>query len=202
MAGAAPAWILSAFKPLRVLKNLTTAKIFGNIGLQKTLIVFQYSLSLVIIIFLFSFYRQFSFMSAADRGFKRDNVLVVPLDGIDEKLAANAAAATGGVQSVAGLSVAFTSHYSGMKGPAWVDNSQKGSLSMNYFFADRSFIPSMKLSLVAGRNFEAQTDTVMERSVIINEKGAHILGFKAAEMALGRKLGIMTLTYPWRSLAW
>jgi len=64
-AGIAPAWILSAFKPLRVLKNLSTAKIFGKVGLQKTLIVFQYSLSLVIIIFLISFYRQFSFMAAA-----------------------------------------------------------------------------------------------------------------------------------------
>jgi len=45
MAGTAPAWILSAFKPLRVLKNLSTAKIFGSIGLQKTMIIFQYSLS-------------------------------------------------------------------------------------------------------------------------------------------------------------
>lgn len=190
MAGAAPAWILSAFKPLRVLKNLATAKIFGNIGLQKTLIVFQYSLSLVIIIFLFSFYRQFSFMSAADRGFKRDNVLVVPLDGVDEKLAANAVAATGGVEAVSGLSVAFTGHFSGNSGPAWIDNSQKGSLSMNYFFADRSFIPSMKVNLVAGRNFGGEPDTAMERFVIINEKGARNLGFKTADMALGKKLWV------------
>src|SRR5438034_10653841 len=78
LAGAAPAWILSSFKPLRVLKNLSTAKIFGKIGLQKTLIVFQYSLSLVIIIFLFTFYRQFSFLGQANPGFKRENMLVVP----------------------------------------------------------------------------------------------------------------------------
>jgi putative ABC transport system permease protein len=190
MAGTAPAWILSAFKPLRVLKNLSTAKIFGNIGLQKTLIVFQYSLSLVIIIFLFAFYRQFSFMSTADHGFKRDNVLVVPLEGVDEKMAANAVAATGGVEAVSSLSIAFTGHFSGNKGSAWIDNSQKGSLSMNYFFADRSFIPSMRLSLLAGRNFNAQTDTVIERSVIINDKAAHNLGFKAAETALGQKLWV------------
>jgi putative ABC transport system permease protein len=190
MAGSAPAWILSAFKPLRVLKNLSTAKIFGSIGLQKTLIVFQYSLSLVIIIFLFSFYRQFSFMSAADHGFKRDNIMVVSLAGVDEPTAVHAVAITGGVESVSGLSVAFTPHYSGMKGPGWVDQSKKDALSLNYFFADRAFLPTMKLPLLAGRNFMAESDTSLEQSVIINDKAAHNLGFKQAGQALGNKLWV------------
>ena len=190
MAGSAPAWILSAFKPLRVLKNLSTAKIFGSIGLQKTLIVFQYSLSLIIIIFLFSFYRQFSFMAAADHGFKRDNMLVVSLAGVDEQTAIHAAAVTSGVESVSGLSIAFTPHFSGMRGTAWVDQSKKGSLSMNYFFADQSFMPSMQLSLLAGRNFSAASDTALEQSVIINEKAARNLGFKEARQALGNRLWV------------
>ncbi len=63
LAGASPAWILSSFTPLRVLKNLTTARILGKVSIQKTLIVFQYSLSLTIIIFLFAFYRQFSHLA-------------------------------------------------------------------------------------------------------------------------------------------
>jgi putative ABC transport system permease protein len=189
MAGSAPAWILSAFKPLRVLKNLSTAKLFGSIGLQKTLIVFQYSLSLVIIIFLFTFYRQFSFMSAADHGFKRDNILVVPLAGVDERTAVHAVAITGGVESVSGLSIAFTPHYSGLKGTGWVDQS-KAALSINYFFADRAFLPSMKFPLVAGRNFMAESDTSLEHSVILNEKAAHNLGFKQAGQALGNKLWV------------
>jgi putative ABC transport system permease protein len=190
LAGVAPAWILSAFKPLRVLKNLSTAKIFGNVGLQKTLIVFQYSLSLVMIIFLFGFYRQFSFMAAADHGFKRDNVLVVPLNGVDERTASQAVAATAGVESVAGMSNAFTGRSGAMRGPAWVDNSQKGSLSMNYFFADQAFIPSMKIGLLAGRNFTETRDTVTEQSVIINAKAAQILGFKDYGNALGKKLWV------------
>ncbi|HMH22477.1 MAG TPA: ABC transporter permease [Puia sp.] len=190
VAGIAPAWILSAFRPLRVLKNLSTAKIFGKIGLQKTLIVFQYSLSLVIIIFLFAFYRQFSFMAAADHGFKRDNVLVVPLNGADEKIAAQTIAATSGVQSVSGLSTSFTPHYNGMRGPGWIDNSQKGSLTLNYFFADRHFIPDMKIGLLAGRNFTDGTDTASEQTVIINAKASRILGFKEPEKALGNKLWV------------
>ncbi|MDO6428950.1 ABC transporter permease [Flavitalea sp. BT771] len=190
LAGIAPAWILSSFDPLRVLKNLVTAKVFGKIGLQKVLIVFQYSLSLIIFIFLFSFYRQFTFMAAADPGFKRDNVLVVPLDGVDEKIASNAISGTGGVQVVSSLSTTFRPHYNGMRGPGWIDNAQKGSLTLNYFFTDATFIPAMQIRLLAGRNFSERVDTAIERNIIINTKAARSLGYANYENALGKKLWV------------
>src|SRR4030095_11777853 len=108
LAGASPAWIFSSLKPLRVLKNLTTARILGKVSIQKTLIVFQYSLSLTIIIFLLAFYRQFSHLAAADPGFKRDHVLVVPLNGIDEKIAAQKVMEIPGVRSASAMSATFT----------------------------------------------------------------------------------------------
>ncbi|GGA98147.1 ABC transporter permease [Puia dinghuensis] len=190
VAGVAPAWLLSAFKPLRVLRNLSTAKIFGNVGLQKTLIVFQYSLSLVMIIFLFAFYRQFDFLSSADRGFKRDNVLVIPLDGVDKKRAFPTVAGVGGVRSVSGLSVDFQRHSNWMRGLAWLDNAQKGALSMNYFFTNPTFISSMNIPLLAGRNFAAAGDSAAEQSVVINNKAAQLLGFKEVHAALGKKLWV------------
>jgi putative ABC transport system permease protein len=107
LAGTSPAWILSSFKPLRVLKNLTTARILGKVSIQKVLIVFQYSLSLTIIIFLLAFYRQFAHLSAADPGFKRDNVVVVSLNGLDEKIAASQISSISGVRSVSAMSGSF-----------------------------------------------------------------------------------------------
>ena len=190
LAGTAPAWILSAFKPLRVLKNLSTAKIFGKISLQKTLIVFQYSLSLIIIIFLFTFYRQFTYLGAEDPGFKRDNVLVVPLEGLNAQIVSQKIANVSGVQSVAGLSATFRSRFSGMLSPAWIDNQQKEGISLNYFFADAAFIPSMKLQLMAGRNFETLSDTSSERDIILNARAAQNFGFKTNENAIGKKLWV------------
>ncbi|MBS1603895.1 MAG: ABC transporter permease, partial [Bacteroidetes bacterium] len=173
LAGSAPAWMLSSFRPLRVLKNLTTARLFGSIGLQKTLIVFQYSLSLILIIFLSAFYRQFALLSSKDRGFKKDNVLVVHLNGADKDRVATALAATSGVSSVSGLSVAFQPRYEGARGPGWIDKNQKGQINFNYFFADRAFIPAMKIDLLAGTNFTSDDST--ERSVIINSKASKLL---------------------------
>lgn len=190
LAGVAPAVILSAFQPVRVLKNLSTAKIFGKVGLQKSLIVFQYSLSLVIIIFLATFFRQFSMLSAADPGFRRDNVLVVPLEGMNPALVAPKLAMVSGVRSVSPLSVPFTPHFSGMRSQAWTDNKQKEAISLNNFFTDNTFIPYMHIQLLAGRNFGTTPDTMREREVILNVRATKGLGFTTYGEALGKKLWV------------
>ncbi|MEO5682912.1 MAG: ABC transporter permease [Chitinophagaceae bacterium] len=190
LAGTAPAWILSSFTPLRVLKNLSTARIFGKVSLQKTLIVFQYSLSLVIIIFLFTFYRQFSYLGAVDPGFKKDHVLVVPLQGLNEQVTIQKIAAVSGVQTITGLSTPIQARFSGMRSPAWTDNQQKDAMSLNYFFTDAAFIPSMQVKLLAGSNFHTVADSSSEKEIILNARAALAAGFKSNESAIGNKLWI------------
>jgi putative ABC transport system permease protein len=189
LAGTSPAWILSSFKPLRVLKNLSTSKIMGKISLQKALIVFQYCLSLTIIIFLVAFYRQFSFMSSENPGFQKDNVLVVPLNGVNENIALQKIGSLSGVKSVAGMSATFDKHFNGFNAPAWRGN-KKETLSLNYYYADQQFIPSMGLKIIAGSNFPKSSKNESESYIIVNEKAAAALGFKDYSKALGEKLWI------------
>ena len=189
IAGASPAWILSSFKPLRVLKNLSTAKILGKVSLQKALIVFQYSLSLIIIIFLFAFYRQFSFMAKAGPGFRKDNVMVIPLNGIDEKIAAQKIRSVTGVESVSAMSSEFGKHFQGMSMPVWISN-KKDAMPINYYYADDQFIPSMKIRFVAGQNFQPASNVNNEQYVILNEKAVQALGISKIENAPGQKLWI------------
>ena len=187
-AGVSPAWILSAFKPLRVLKNLSTAKILGKISLQKSLIVFQYTLSLTMIIFLFAFYKQFSFLSKTDPGFKRENVLVLPTAGIDENIAAQKISGIAGVTDVSATSANFTKHFNGLSVPVWISSS-KEAMPLPYYYADKNFIPSMKFSLVAGTNFPSETEGA-ERYIVLNETAVRTLGFKNPDAAVGQKLWI------------
>ncbi|MEO5595327.1 MAG: ABC transporter permease [Chitinophagaceae bacterium] len=188
LAGAAPAWILSSFKPVRVLKNLSTAKIFGKVSLQKTLIVFQYSLSLTIIIFLFAFYQQFAHLAAADPGFKRDNVLVVPLNGLDEHIATQQIATVNGVHAVSAMSASFGSHFSGMSMPVWT-GTKTDAIAINYLYANAAFIRDMQLKLLAGNNFPTD-ETGKEKYILINEQAAFGLGFKDYNKAIGQLLWI------------
>jgi putative ABC transport system permease protein len=189
LAGAAPAWILSAFKPIRVLKNLSTARILGRVSIQKTLIVFQYSLSLVMIIFLFAFYRQFAFLASADPGFKRDNIVVVPLAGIDPTIASARIGGLSGVVSVAAMSSRFDQHFSGMYFTSHLDNTGN-SIKMRSYYADDRFIPSLKFQWVAGTNFPAHPSDPRERYIVLNEQAALALGFKDYHKAIGQKLWI------------
>ncbi|HEX5154756.1 MAG TPA: ABC transporter permease [Parafilimonas sp.] len=189
LAGTAPAWILSAFKPLRVLKNLSTAKILGKVSIQKTLIVFQYTLSLVVIIFLFVFFKQFSFISKADPGFKQDNIMVVPLDGMNENITAQQISKLSGVQSVSATSANFTQHFNGMNVPVWLNN-KKDAFGLNYYYANADFITNMHFVFDAGNNFPANNQSEKEEYILLNEKAAHALGFTDAAKALGQKLWI------------
>ena len=187
LAGTSPAWILSAFTPLRVLKNLSTAKILGKVSLQKTLIVFQYSLSLVVIIFLFAFNRQFSFMANANPGFTKANMMIVPVNGVDEQIMAQKINNVSGVKSVAATSASFSKHFSGMNMPVWLSN-QKDAIGLNYYFADANFISSMDFDFVAGRNFSFRSAGSKEQDILLNEKAAHALGFADAAKAVGEKV--------------
>ena len=189
LAGAAPAWILSSFKPVRVLKNLSTAKIFGKVSIQKTLIVFQYSLSLTIIIFLFAFYRQFAYMAAVNPGFKRDNVLVMPLNGLDENIATQRVATVSGIVAISALSTTFGHHFNGMNTPVWISN-KADALRLNYYYASSNFFSNMQFQLLAGHTFPATGEAGNEKYVLINEQAAMALGFKDYTAAVGQHLWI------------
>lgn len=188
LAGTAPAWILSSFKPVRVLKNLSTAKLFGKISIQKTLIVFQYSLSLTIIIFLFAFYQQFAHLAKVDPGFKRDNILVLPLNGLDENIVSQQLGAVSGVRSVSAVSYLFGGHFNGITNPVWT-TSKADAVAVGNVFASANFITDMNIQLLAGNNFP-RGGSAAEKYILLNERAAFALGLKDYSKAVGQSVWV------------
>lgn len=187
LAGIAPAWILSSFKPLRVLKNMVTARIVGKVSLQKALVVFQYSLSLTIIIFLLAFYRQFAFLSDVDPGFKKADVLVVPLEGADDELASQKLKQLAGVQSVSAMSSSLAKRFNGMSTTAWRDD-KSNAFWMYYYYSEPSFIRDMDLKIVAGKNIPEGPNN--EQYILLNQQAAIAFGFKDFDKAIGTLIKI------------
>jgi len=185
IAGAMPAWILSSFRPVQVLKNLANVKLFGRAGFRKTLTVIQFSLSLVIIIFMMVFGKQFNYMATADYGFNRTNIISLPLQGADYNLLKTQVASVSGVSRVAGISTFPGRSASGIvivrKQPAG-DGVKAG-----FFDVDENYIPNMQLHLVAGSNFTAATDTG-ERKILVNETALHALNIKSPVDAIGKTI--------------
>lgn len=181
MAGGMPAWILSAFKPVNVLRSMWTEKIIGNLSLRKVLMVFQFSLSLVILIFLTAFYKQFTYMGSADSGFERERILVIPFNGNADVLEAEFQRISG-VEMIAHTSGHFGKYVSG-KVSLYENQDLRKSHQLSYYFADARLIEMMKLEIITGKNFPATDEK--EQYVLINEKAARAMGYQTAGQAVG-----------------
>ncbi len=187
VAGAIPAWALSSFQPAKVLKDLIDIKLFGGLGLRKSLIVIQFSLSLTAIIFLVTVYRQFHYKAIKDMGFYRKDVLNVPLANVDfqrmkermmqlkEVETATASSGTLGMPRHCSFCVIRT-------------GESKDRVEFGYYAGDADFIKAMHLKLLAGSTFPGSASTEKEQYIIINEKAVSVMGIKSPADAIGRTL--------------
>lgn len=182
LAGAMPAWILSSFQPVLVLKNLVTVKLFGRNGLRKVLTVIQFTLSLVTIMVMLVCAKQFHFSATADYGFNRSQLISIPLEGADYTLLRNEMAKLPGVVRVAALS-----DFPGVRASGRVGikkQSEADALQAGYFDVDEQYLSALKLTLLSGRNFSAAT-AAKENAILINETAMRALQFRSPEAATG-----------------
>lgn len=176
IAGILPALLLSSFQPARILRGIATEKLMGRLSLRKTLLVFQFSLSLVALVFLTTFYRQFDFLATADPGFNRENIFLIP-QGSHPEVTATSFSNIPGVTKVG-----FTSRRFGPGTGAVVSreiNSDR-SISTELYGCDRSWIEMTQLKIIAG-----SADLQQPREIILNRKAMTALGFKSADDAVG-----------------
>ena len=186
LAGALPAWALSSFKPVHVLKNLASIKLFGGNAFRKGLIITQFVLSLVIIIFSQTFSRQFNYMEAADPGYSRDDRISIPVNAEDVSILSTEMGRISAVEKVTASSGQLGRDATGYTQVKKQPGDQ--ALSIAHYDIDTGFITGMQLKLLAGNNFSRMSNASGEQYVIINEKAAEILKFKTAAESIGQQI--------------
>jgi putative ABC transport system permease protein len=191
LAGVLPAWVLSSFKPIEVLKNLSNIKLFGGNNFRKALIVVQFTLALVTTIFTSISSQQFSFIARADPGYDRENLLVVPTDGTDAAILSSEVQRVSGVQHVTATSATFGNNSSGHI----TVKLQPGADAMeaNYYDVDRNFTNVMNLKILAGEGFPENT-SANEKYVLLNETAIRTLNFKTPGDAVGKTVWLNDTT--------
>lgn len=186
VAGIIPAWTLSSFKPVQVLKNLSTIKLFGSNSLRKSLIVVQFVLCMVIVIFTMVFGRQFDYMANADPLFKRSNIINISLQGMDPLLLIPELKSISGVEQVIPATEVPGKNVSGTVGFKLLPSDN--TINVSYYDASAGFVSAFGLQLLAGSNFAEGTDISTERYTIINERMLEFLHVKNAGDAIGKQL--------------
>jgi len=171
VGGSYPALYLSSFKPVGILKG-ALSKASGNVNLRRTLVVLQFSISMIMLICTWVVYSQLAYVQKKDLGFSKDQVMTVIINtGQDER--SKIFAMVNEFRNLPGVKAAGTA------------NSYPGgaNLNMNLFtvetkngFVDKGiecynvdehYITALGMKIVKGRNFDGLGDTL--HSILVNE---------------------------------
>jgi putative ABC transport system permease protein len=186
-----PAFVLSSFKPVRVLKGNTTSGIRG-VWLRKGLVVMQFAASITLIIGTLVVYRQLGFMQEQELGLNVDQTLVIRAPTIQDTTYTNGKFSfkTEVLRHPGVRSATFSNQVPGEE----ITNTNSGvhrkggeikAGNYSLLWIDTDFIPAYELQLLAGRNFSEQFSTD-KQAVLLNETALRSLGFSSPEEALNQ----------------
>lgn len=195
VSGLYPAFYLSKLKLVNVMKSSAVKTGRGNILMRRSLVIFQFAISIVLIISTFSAFRQLQYMLTKDEGYKTSNMMIVPmtrtqipgrLKAFKTELLQNS-----NVQSVTisneMLGINNNNHefnYPGIPDGQW-----------QYFPAlmvDEDFVETFEVPIIAGRDYDKDREREDSLSILINRSMAKYLGYLDPEEAINQPFRSMS----------
>jgi putative ABC transport system permease protein len=182
LAGSYPAFYLTGFKPVLVLKgkNLLAGS-RKNLLIRNGLVVFQFTISTIMIMGTLIVLKQLKFFRNTDLGFDKENVLVI---SSTNRLGQSEESFRQSISQMPGVvSAAITSSIpsGGAFGDSYVPEPEGNvaimkEINLNSFLVDEAFVPTLNIKMLQGRNFSKEFSD--SASVILNQEAAQQIGWK------------------------
>lgn len=187
VGGSYPAFYLSGFKPVGILKG-ALSKASGNINLRRTLVVLQFSISMIMLICTWVVYSQLSYLRKKDLGFNKDQVMTVTVNtGEDER--GKILAMNNDFRSLPGIKDVGTGNsYPGAPNVnlnLFTVETKTGYVdkAVECYSVDENYFGTLGIKTIKGRNFSGLTDT--SHSIVVNEAMVKHFGW---DDAIGKRV--------------